>query len=184
MTVGGAVALFLSRWPYGHNLLLVEPMLALLAAVVLDALEKERLRVGLQALLLLMVAKVYVLCLVYTESPGAQAVQRRVLAQTQPSTPVAVPPPYNPLFRPNAFYFWLIPGSFVPAYLDWCRLHAARPRQVDEDRRVWRERPPRLVYVASEEPRWTPFEFSLHRSAYVPTDVEGLWRLAAPAATR
>ncbi len=184
VTVGGLIALFLSRWPYGHNLLLVQPMLALLAAVVLDAMEKQRLRNGVRAFLLVMVAKVYVLCLVYTESPGAGVVQARVLAETGPSTPIAVPPPYNPIFRPNAFYFWLIPESFVPAYLDWCRLHGQRPSRVEEDRRAWKLRPPRFVYMAREEASWTPFEFNLHRSAYIPTDVEGLWTLAPPATAR
>ena len=184
VTVGTVVALFRTRWPYGHNLLLMQPMLALLTAVALDSIEGARARAAVGVLLLVMVAKVCVLCVLYTESPGAPAVQRRVLAETEPSTPVAIPPPYNPIFRPNAFYFWFIPQNIVPAYLTACRLHGLPPRKVEQDRRVWSDRPPRFVYVASEEGAWTPFEFHAHRGAYLPTDLAGLWQLAPAAAAR
>ncbi|MGO9828777.1 MAG: hypothetical protein ACLPJH_01455 [Myxococcaceae bacterium] len=179
VTLGVLGAMSQSRWPFSHNLLLVQPMLALLTAVALAQIGPARLRALAGAFLWLMVAKVYVLCFVYSESPGAEVVQRRLLAETEPSTPIAVPPPYNPIFRPNAFFFWFNAESFVRAYLDWCRLQGAPPSRVEEDRRAWREHPPKFVYVVSDEPSWTPFEFSLHRSAYLQTDLAGLWELAS-----
>ncbi len=179
VTFGVLAAMFQSRWPFSHNLLLLQPMLALLTAVVLDQIGPTRLRALAGAFLLVMVAKVSVLCFLYTESPGAEGVQRRLLAETEPTTPIAVPPPYNPIFRPNAFFFWFNAQRFVSAYLDWCRLHGEPPRRVEEDRRAWKDRPPKFVYVVSDEPSWTPFEFSLHRSAFVETDLAGLWELAS-----
>jgi 4-amino-4-deoxy-L-arabinose transferase-like glycosyltransferase len=184
VVVGFIAAMFHTRWPFSHNLLLMQPLLALLAAVVLDRLGAARLRAVAGVLLLALVAKVCVLCLVYDEGRGAEVVQRRLLAETEPSMRLAVAPPYNPIFRPNAFFFWFNPEYFATAYLDWCRLHGLPPRKVDEDRRAWTEHPPSFVYVPRDEPSWAPFEFGQHRSAYLETDVPGLWELATEASRR
>lgn len=184
VSVGFVAAMFRTRWPFSHNLLLMQPLLALLAAVALDRLRAPALKAVAGVVLLLMVLKVGVLCLVYTEGKGADLVQRRLLTATEPSTPVAVSPPYNPIFRPNAFFFWYIPEGFARSYLEWCRLHREIPRRVDADRRVWQERPPAFLYAPKGEPTWVPFEFELHRDAYVETDVPGLYRLALPASTQ
>lgn len=189
ITLGFLFALFNTRWPYGHNTLLMQPALALLTAVVLDKVVAPRFRLALGVLLLAMVAKVGVLCFVYTENPGAALVQKRLLAETAKGTAVAVPPPYNPVFRPDAFYFWFNAEYFVPAYLEWCALHGVQPRPVEADRRVWQQHPPPFVFVPEDEPSWGPFEFAQHRAAYAPTDVPGLWQLrpaakeAAPGGT-
>jgi hypothetical protein len=124
------------------------------------------------------VVKVGVLCLVYTEGHDSPAVQRRLLESTDPSTPVAAAPPYNPIFRPDAFFFWYVPVSNSVAYIEWSRLHGLAPTRLEADARVWRDRPPRFVYVPEDEPSWAPYGFAEHRSAYRPTDMPGLWELA------
>jgi 4-amino-4-deoxy-L-arabinose transferase-like glycosyltransferase len=183
VTIGFLFAMFETKWPFSHNLLLMQPLLALLTAVLLDQMTGARWRSTVGVVLLLMVAKVGVLCVLYTENPGAESVQAALLRDTQPGTRVAVPPPYNPVFRPNAFYFWFNPEYFVAAYLEWCELHGEAPRKVEDDRRAWQERPPQFVYVPEGEPTWAPFEFAQHRSAYARTSVPGLWKLASsPAA--
>lgn len=184
VTVGFVLAMFRTRWPFSHNLLLMQPLLALLTAVVLERLRAPALRAVAGGLLVLMVVKVCILCSVYTEGKGADVVQRRLLTATEPSTPLAVSPPDNPIFRPNAFFFWYIPEGFARSYLEWCRLHGEVPWRVDADRRVWQQRPPAYVYVPKGEPTWVPFEFSLHRDAYVETDLPGLYRLAQPASSQ
>ena len=147
----------------------------------LPGLDSGRLRTAAGVLLLVLVAKVGVLCLFYNEGEGAEAVQQRLLADTEPSTRVAVPPPSNPIFRPDAFFFWFNSEYFATAYLDWCQLNGAPPTRVEGDRRVWREHPPRFVYVPKGEPSWAPFEFAQHRRDYVETDVPGLWELSSHA---
>ncbi len=181
VTVGFIFALYRTRWPYGHNTLLLQPSLALLTAVALDKVQAPRWRAAIGLLVLAMVVKVGVLSLVYTENPGAEQVRQRLLAETAPGTALAVPPPYNPVFRPNAFYFWFNAQYFVPAYLEWCALHGLEPRPVGKDRRVWEEHPPQFVYAPEDEPSWAPFEFAQHRAAYAPTELPGLWQLR-PAA--
>ena len=148
VVLGFIAALFRTRWPFSHNLLLMQPLLALLTAVVLDRLDSGRLRTAAGVLL---------------------------------STRVAVPPPSNPIFRPDAFFFWFNSEYFATAYLDWCQLNGAPPTRVEGDRRVWREHPPRFVYVPKGEPSWAPFEFAQHRRDYVETDVPGLWELSSHA---
>ena len=182
VVLGFLAAMFRTRWPFSHNLLLLQPALALLAVLVLDRIGPTRLRALARVALLLMVVKVWVLCFVYTEGKGAEAVQQRLLRDAPPSTPLAVSPPYNPIFRPDAFFFWYIPQAFVTSYLDWCRSHGVAPLKVDEDRRAWRDRPPRFVYVPKDEPDWAPFEFAEHRRAYLETDVPGLFELLPPGA--
>jgi hypothetical protein len=177
VTVGILAAMFQTRWPFSHNLLLMQPLLALLATVVLDRLAVPRLRAAASILMLAMVAKVGLLCLVYTEGEGAEAIQEELLRLAPPGTPLAVAPPHNPLFRPNAFFFWFNPEYFVAAYLDWCQLHGVAPREVERDRQAWETRPPVFVYWPKNEPSWAPFEFALHQAAYASTDTPGLWRL-------
>jgi hypothetical protein len=178
ITVGFIVIMFVTRWPFAHNLLLMQPMLALLAAVVLDRIESNGLRTAVGVVLVLMVVKVGVLCLVYTEGHDSPAVQRRLLESTDPSAPVAAAPPYNPIFRPDAFFFWYVPVSNSVAYIEWCRLHRVPPTRLEADARVWRDRPPRFVYAPEDEPSWAPYGFAEHQSAYRTTDVPGLWELA------
>jgi 4-amino-4-deoxy-L-arabinose transferase-like glycosyltransferase len=175
-------AMFRTRWPFSHNLLLLQPALALLAVLMVDRMGPARLRALAGVALLLMLGKVWVLCFVYTEGRGAEAVQQKLLREAPPSTPLAVSPPYNPIFRPDAFFFWYIPQAFVTSYLEWCRTHGVVPKKVEDDRRAWRERPPRFVYVPKDEPDWAPFEFAAHRPAYLETDVPGLFELRAAGA--
>lgn len=177
VSVGFVLAMFETKWPFSHNLLLMQPALGLLAAVVLDRIQPLRWRRALGLLLVVMLAKVGVLCLVYTENPGADAVQKRLLQASSPGTPLAVPPPYNPLFRPNAFYFWFNPQYFVAAYREWCALHGVPPVEAERDRRAWRERPPQFVYVPKDEPTWAPDGFADHQAYYRETDTPGLWEL-------
>ncbi len=180
VVVGMLAALFRSNWPFSHNLLLMQPSLALLAAVALDRITSQRWRSLIGALLVLSVVKVGVLSLVYTEGRNAPSIQQLLLASTRPSDPLAVPPPYNPIFRPNAFFFWVVSESFPIAYLECCRRYGCPPGKVDQDRRAWHQRPPIYVYVPEDEPSWAPFEFAQHRGRYRLTNVPGLWQLASP----
>jgi len=180
VVVGMLAAMFRTNWPFSHNLLLMQPSLALLAAVALDRITSQRWRSLIGALLVLSVVKVGVLSLVYTEGRNAPSIQQLLLASTRPSDPLAVPPPYNPIFRPNAFFFWVISEGFSIAYLECCRRYGCPPGKVDQDRRAWHQRPPIYVYIPEDEPTWAPFEFAQHRGRYRLTNVPGLWQLASP----
>lgn len=175
VVIGMLAGLFQSRWPFSHNLLLMQPPLALLAAVAIDRLTSPRWRTVAAALLLLLIAKLAVICTFYTEGHNAMAVQDRLLAQTKPSDPIAVPPPYHPIFRPDAFFFWYVPVNNSIAYLELCQAHPCPSDRVEQERRAWDERPPRFIFTPSDERTWAPFEFDLHRAAYRRTDIEGLW---------
>jgi hypothetical protein len=179
VVVGMLAALFRTRWPFSHNLLLMQPSLALLAAVAVDRITSQRWRSLIAALLLLSVVKVGVLSVVYTEGHNSSSLQQLLLANTRPSDPLAVPPPYNPIFRPNAFFFWFVSDGFSIAYLECCRRYGCPPGKVDQDRRAWDQRPPVYVYSPADEPGWAPFEFAKHRGQYRPTNVPGLWQLAS-----
>jgi len=180
IVVGIVAALFRSHWPFSHNLLLMQPSLALLAAIAVDRISSQGWRSLIAALLLLSVAKAATLSLVYTEAPNSGAVQDLLLASTRPSDPVAVPPPYNPIFRPNAFYFWYNSTSFSSAYLECCRRYRCPIGKVNDDRRAWQQGAPIYVYLPPDEPGWAPFEFANHEAEYRRTEVPGLWRLATP----
>jgi hypothetical protein len=178
VVVGMIGALLQSHWPFSHNLLLLQPALAVLAVVAIDGIQSPQWRRGIAVLLLVLVAKTSVLCLVYTEGPGASEVQKSLLARTSASDPISVPPPYHPIFRPDTFFFWHAPQNTVLAYLEICRRRECPPGKLDRDRRAWEEQPPRFVYTPADVPAWSPFEFDKHRSAYRPTDIKGLWELA------
>jgi 4-amino-4-deoxy-L-arabinose transferase-like glycosyltransferase len=175
VVIGMLAGLFESRWPFSHNLLLMQPPLALIAAVAIDRLSSTRSRLVASTLLLVMVAKVAVMCVVYTEGHHSKAIQELLLARAKPSDPIAVPPPYHPIFRQDAFFFWYVPVNNSIAYLELCKEHPCPADRIEQERQAWERRPPRFVYIPVDEPTWAPFEFDKHRTAYRRTDIEGLW---------
>jgi len=177
LVLGTLIALSRSHWPFSHNLLLMQPALAVLAAFALDALRSPHWRLAAGALLLAMIAKLCVLCLFYDENRDAVEVQQRLLSATRSTDKIAVSPPYHPVFRSDAFFFWIVPTNNAVAYLDCCRAYPCPPGKVDRDRRAWQLQPPRFVYVPPGEPGWAPFEFDQHKGSYHLTSTPGLWEL-------
>jgi hypothetical protein len=183
VVVGSLAALFGSTMPWGHYLLVVQAFLALLAVPVVDlALRSDRWRAAAATLVLLMVVKTAVLSTFYTEVPDGPKVQLAALEATRPDDRVAMPPPYHPIFRKDAFFFWVAPGLLMPPYLELCtrgRCPSGRPA---EDARLWTESPPRAVFSPPDEPLWSPIGWQQHRSEYLATSTPGLWlRRESPA---
>ena len=176
VAVGGLVALFLSKLPWNHDLLVVQMFLAVLAVPIVDfALRSVRWRTAAASLVLVMVAKTAVLSTFYSEIPDGPRVQQAVLAGTSPTDRVAVPPPYHPIFRKDAFYFWVAPGLVVPAYLDLCARGPCPAGHAAADARAWAESPPRVAFAPPDEPLWSPPRWDQHRSEYVASATPGLW---------
>jgi 4-amino-4-deoxy-L-arabinose transferase-like glycosyltransferase len=175
VVLGMLAGLFQSRWPFSHNLLLLQPPLALFAALAIDRLSSPSGRLVAETLLVVMVVKVAVMCTIYTEGHNAMAVQERILAGTKPSDPIAVPPPYHPIFRQDAFFFWYVPVNNSIAYLELCEEQPCPSDRVEQERQAWERRPPRFVFIPRDEPTWAPFEFDKHRAEYRPSDINGLW---------
>ena len=135
---GLLASLFQSRWPFSHNLLLLQPCLALLAVGPLErAVEAPRTRTAVLVVLTLLTVKVGVMSLVYTEGGRSAEVQQRLLAVTGPGDPLAVTPPYHPIFRRDAFFFWYVPQYNVVAYLACCREVGCPQGKVGRDLRAW-----------------------------------------------
>jgi 4-amino-4-deoxy-L-arabinose transferase-like glycosyltransferase len=176
VAVGLLTSLFQSRWPFSHNLLLVQPALALLAVHALEELRAPRWRTAAGIAMLVLIAKVGVLSFAYDEGHGNLRVQERILAATGPVDRVAAPPPYNPIFRRDSFFFWYVPVNNAHAYLETCRRWRCPGGKVDHDLQAWRTDPPALVYLPADEPTWAPVGFDAHRAEYRETDVPGLWR--------
>ena len=183
VVVGALAALLPSRMPWNHYLLLVQVFLALLAVPVVDlVLQSVRWRAAAATLLLLMVVKTAVLSTFYTEIPDGPKVQRAALAATGPEDRVAMPPPYHPIFRKDAFFFWVVPGLLIPSYLDLCARARCPSGLVAADARAWDQSPPVTVFAPPDEPLWIPRGWDEHRSEYVATSTPGLWlRRGSPA---
>jgi hypothetical protein len=179
----GLVALFFaSRFPYGHYLLPVQACLAVLAVPVIEAaLSSPRLRGAAAALLLVMVAKTALWSTFYSEVPDASAVREAMLVLSRPEDPIAAPPPYHPIFRRDAFYFWAVPGLFVPAYLQQCAREWCPEGKAAADARAWELAPPVVVFAPPGEPTWVPWGFPAHLGEYTQI-ARGLFVRSAPAA--
>jgi hypothetical protein len=134
--------------------------------------------------LVLLIAKLGVLCFTYDEGHGNYQVQRRILAMTGPSDPVAAAPPYHPIFRRDSFFFWYVPVNNAQAYAEVCRRTACPPGKVEHDLQAWRADPPAAVYLPPDEPSWAPVGFDAHRAEYRQTDLPGLFERIAPAGSR
>jgi hypothetical protein len=176
VVIGLLASLFQSRWPFSHNLLLMQPSLALLAVYALEEVRTPRWRAALGVLALALVAKVGVLCFTYDEGHGNIRIQERILAETRPSDPIAASPPYNPIFRRDSFFFWYVPVNNTQAYLEVCRKYGCPEGKAAQDAAAWQSDPPRMVYLPADEPGWAVYDFDAHRPEYVPTDVPGLYR--------
>jgi 4-amino-4-deoxy-L-arabinose transferase-like glycosyltransferase len=176
VAVGALLALSSSNFPWNHYLLVIQVFLALLAVPVVDLLLRStRWSAATAVLLLLMVAKTAALSTVYTEVPDGPRVQEAALAATSPDERVAMPPPYHPIFRKDAFFFSVAPGMFVPAYGELCARGPCPAGHAAADARAWTESPPRLVFAPPDEPLWSPPGWQEHRSEYAETSTPGLW---------
>jgi hypothetical protein len=176
VVVGLLGSLFESRWPFSHNLLLLQPALALLAVRPVEAaLRSLRARPAVTALVVLLLLKVAVMAFVYDEGGDSAEVQRKLLAATDPTDLVAVPPPYHPIFRRDAFFFWYVPQNNAVAYLACCREEKCPPGKVDRDLRAWTGAPPRFVYTPAGEPSWAAYGFADHRLEYRSDPGGQLW---------
>jgi len=181
VVVGIIVSLSRSRWPFSHNLLVLQPPLALLATFALGSARLHRARSALGALALILVAKVGVLCFTYDENPGALQVQEHALALTGPSDPVAISPPYHPIFRRDSFFFWYVPGYNAQAYAECCRRYGCKHDNVERDDRSWLTQPPKLAYAPGGEPEYIPRDLDAHLSEFRSTSLPGLWTRSADA---
>jgi 4-amino-4-deoxy-L-arabinose transferase-like glycosyltransferase len=183
VAVGGLFALFLSKLPWSHDLLVTQVFLGILAVLVIDLLlQSARWRTAAATLVLLMVAKTAAVSTFYTEVPDGPRVQRAALAATNPADRVAMPPPYHPIFRKDSFYFWVAAGLLVPGYLELCAQGPCPAGHAAADARVWAESPPRLVFAPPDEPLWSPPYWDEHRTEYTETSTPGLWmRRGTPA---
>jgi len=181
---GMLAAFFRSRWPFGHNLLLLHVPLALLAVRPIEnMLASPRLRGAALALLALLLLKVAVLSFVYDENAGSDAIRRKVLASTTPGDPVAVTPPYHPVFRRDSFFLWYGEQYNSAAYLDFCRQRHCPERKVDHDLRAWTVDPPRVVYCPPGHPDKTPPGFADHQSDYQSIG-SGFWERSTTSGRR
>ena len=99
-----------------------------------------------------------------------------LLAVTGPGDPLAVTPPYHPIFRRDAFFFWYVPQYNVVAYLACCREVGCPQGKVGRDLRAWVTAPPRFVYLPADEPSWAPYGFAEHRSDYRLEPDGALWK--------
>lgn len=181
VVIGILASVAKSRWPFSHNLLLMQPALALLAVVALDEIQAARWRAAVGIVLVLLVAKLGVMCFTYDEGHGNFRVQQRILAMTRPADPVAAAPPYNPIFRRDSFFFWYVPVNNAQAFAELCRQTACPAGKLEHDAAAWRTDPPAVVYLPADEPSWAPVGFDAHRSEYRQTDVPGLFERIAPA---
>ena len=179
VVIGILASLAQSRWPFSHNLLLMQPALALLAVVAIEEVQAPRWRAAAGIVLLLLIAKLGVLCFTYDEGHGNFRVQQRILAMTGPADPVAAAPPYNPIFRRDSFFFWYVPVNNAQAYAELCRRTACPPGKLEHDAAAWRTDPPTVVYLPADEPSWAPVGFDSHRAEYRQTDVPGLLQRSA-----
>jgi hypothetical protein len=180
VAIGIVASVFQSRWPFGHNLLLAQPALAVLAVAALEELRERRWRIAAGVVLALLVAKVGVMCFTYDEGHGNVAIEERVLALTSPGDPVAAAPPYHPIFRRDSFFFWYVPVNNAQAYLECCRRFGCPPGKVEHDLAAWRADPPQVVYLPPDEPTWAPVGFNGYQGEYRPTDVPGLFLRRPP----
>jgi 4-amino-4-deoxy-L-arabinose transferase-like glycosyltransferase len=174
VVVGILASVARSRWPFSHNLLLMQPALALLAVVALEEVQAPRWRLATGIVLLLLVGKLGVLCFTYDEGHGNYGVQQRILAMTGPADPVAVPPPYHPIFRRDSFFFWYVPVNNAQAYAELCRRGPCPAGKLEHDLAAWRDDPPAAVYLPEDEPTWAPVGFEAHRAEYLETGLPGL----------
>lgn len=184
VVVGVLASVARSRWPFSHNLLLMQPALALLAVVAIEEIQVPRWRTAAGIVLLLLVAKLGVLCFTYDEGHGNFRVQERILELTGRSDPVAAAPPYHPIFRRDSFFFWYVPVNNAQAYADLCRRAACPSGKLEHDLEAWRTDPPAVVYLPPDEPSWAPVGFEEHRAEYRQTDVPGLLERVPPTGSR
>ncbi len=173
LTGGLLLALFRSKLPFQHNLLLMLPPLSVLAARQLERMPQSHLRAAVGIVAVLMVVKIAVYAFVYNENRGHENVQARALSLASPGQAVFIAPPFNPISRPDSLYFWYDAPRKTKVYAEYCRANPCVDNKLDRERTLWSTHPPALVYVAPKDPEALPFEWALHQREYEPIDGAG-----------
>jgi hypothetical protein len=169
--------LVLNRFPLEQYFIVLLPLLALFSAEVFERVRAPRPRAWLERAALLDAVVLAAILLAYPPNRKEREVQDLVLAQTAPGEPVFMPPPYNPMFRRDAAYFWYNGALIGDAYAEYCRTRGECPgnkHHLDEQR--WASDPPRFVYL--EEPSYQPIHWAERSRAYQATGVPRLYRVA------
>jgi len=176
LVFGLLAGLAASSFPFSHNLLMVAPPLALLGADLLE--ESPRATMAATWICGLLIAKTLIFSALYRENAGHRQVQEWLLAHTRPGDTVHVPPPYHPVFRRDAGYFWFDASLKTSLFEQICPPWMCA-RVWGEDERRWESRPPVFVYLAPGERAWWPSRWSAVADRYRPdVEVPGLYRLA------
>ena len=171
---GTLVFLFRNPFPYPHNLLFALPALALLGAWQANRPRSPLWQSLWQVGLVLMVIKVGILCLVYEENTGHRKVQRWVLAHSAPSDLIDVPPPYHPIFRKDAYFFWYDGQRKAAPYAEYCQKVGCPVDRLTQDKSAPL---PSLVYLSEDYPSPWPIDWERDGPRYRSTEIPGMFQL-------
>ena len=175
IVLGLLAGLAASSFPFSHNLLMIAPPLALLGADLLE--ESPRATMAATWICGVLIAKTLIFSTLYRENAGHRQVQEWLLAHTRAGDTVYVPPPYHPVFRRDAGYFWF-DASLKTALLQQICPPAMCARVLGADQRGWEAQPPVFVYLPPGERAWWPARWRAVADRYRPdVDVPGLYRL-------
>ena len=173
-----------NRFPLEQYFIVLLPLLALFSAEVFARAVAPRPRAILQWSSGVMAFVLAGILLLYPGNGPQRDVQDVVLAQTAPDEPIFMPPPYNPVFRRDAGYFWYNGKLIGDAYAQYCETRqrgcAGDKRDLDDHR--WQSHPPRFVYLY--DPEYYPVHWKSRSRDYEATTVPGLLRASAALSSR
>lgn len=170
---GFLVFIFRNQFPYQHNLMPLIPALAILGVLQLERVESRRTVVFWQAAMALMVVKVCVLCVDYDENKGHREIEAWVLAHSTPADTIHVTPPYHPIYRRDAYFFWYDGTRKAEPYAAYCRARGCATDRLEQDRNAPL---PLLVYLPDDYPQAWPVEWDRDRAAYEETEIPHMFR--------
>jgi hypothetical protein len=178
--LGYAPFLALNRFPLEQYFLALLPLLAIFSADAFARATAPRPRAWLVRGALFMPVVLAVILAFHPRSGEQRRVQDEVLAATRPDEAVFLTPPFNPVFRLHAGYFWYNGDMISGAYAEYCRRSGAcAGEKLALDEALWAERPPAFVYV--EHPEYAPYRWAERAAAFERAGPPGLLRRARVA---
>jgi len=99
-----------------------------------------------------------------------------VLSKTSLDDFVAISPPYHPILRKDAAYFWFAGEKMGVVYKQYCKKFICKNNFLKIDDNRWQENPAKTVWVDPKKPNTYIYNWDKYVSRYEPLGIDRrLW---------
>jgi len=170
------VAMSFIRFIRAQYLLFFFPLLGLVAARFFTISSSDRFKIFTRIMILGMVVEFAVVMFFVSSKSKQEKIHDIVLSKTSLDDFVAISPPYHPILRKDAAYFWFAGEKMGVVYKQYCKKFICKNNFLKIDDNRWQENPAKTVWVDPKKPDTYIYNWDKYVSRYEPLGIDRrLW---------